>query len=492
MSINLRSVGGNALSILTSDVLNRATSFVLYAMVARHLGAFEFGQLSLALSLFYMFQVSAVAGLKILTVRQVANDRSQTHPYFNNGCAIVAVSSLVSFAALFLFLRLMHYSPATNGIVLLLSLGLFPYAISSVCEGLFQAWERMRYIAWVNVPANIAKMAVAYLLLAGGRGLYTVILVLLAAFFAVAAAEVWLVLRRFPAQKAPISLRFCWTTLRSSFTFLAIDKVIAIESSLNIILLSKLATETEVGLYSAAAQLLVPLALVYQSIAQSIFPVMCRWVGAGFQDLKRIVAQIMELLLALALPAVAGIFFFGRWGLSLLYKNPAFLAAVPALRIMAWILVTQVFTYVLGQVLLATHREKVTLRIVVADVLITLVAGPILIERFGLLGAAGTLFLTRFAAAVQHYVPVSRLLSGIPLGRVSWRPVIAAGCMAAYLFFVTGQEGFLVAAVSATLVYAAALLALAILSCGGIRQLRARFSYAWSGSSSGTREEMRL
>jgi len=481
MSMNLRSVSGNALSILTSDVLNRAASFVLYAMVARHLGAFEFGQMALALSLFYMFQVSAVAGLKILIVRQVAKDRSQTRLYFNNGCAIVAVSSFASVAALFLFVRLMHYAPATNWIVLLLSLGLFPYAISSVCEGIFQAWEKMQYIAWVNVPANIAKMAGAYLLLARGRGLYTVILVLLTAFFVVALTEVWLVLNRFPAQQAAsVSLRFCWTTLRSSVTFLAIDKVIAIESSLNIILLSKLATETEVGLYSAATQLLVPLVLVYQSIAQSIFPVMCRGVGPGFQDLKRIVEQALELLLALALPVAAGVFFLSPWGLSLLYKNPAFLQAVPALRILAWTLIFQVFSYVLGQVLLATHREKVTLRIVIVDVLITLLAGTLLIERFGLLGAALSLFLTRLAAAIQHYIPVSRLLSGIPVGKVTWRPVVAGSCMAAYLVLAMRQGGFFVAAVSATLVYGAALLALAILASGGIRQFRNKYRLLWS------------
>ena len=93
MNVSLRTIGANALSILTSDVLNRATSFVLYAMVARHLGAFEFGRLSLALSLFYVFQVSAVAGLKTLIVREVAKDRSRTRLYFNNGCAIVAVSN---------------------------------------------------------------------------------------------------------------------------------------------------------------------------------------------------------------------------------------------------------------------------------------------------------------------------------------------------------------------------------------------------------------
>jgi O-antigen/teichoic acid export membrane protein len=490
MSISLREIGSNSLSILTSDVTNRATSFVLYAMVARHLGAFEFGQLSLALSLFYVFQVTAVAGLKVLIVRQVAKDRSQTRLYFINGCLIVAFSSLASLAMLFAFVRLMHYAPATNLVILVLSLGLFPYAISAVCEGIFQAWERMRYIACVNVPANVAKMVAAYLLLAGNERLYTVILILLGSFFAIAGIEVWILLRRFPAQQASISFPFSLATIRSAFTFLAIDKAVAIESSLNIIFLSKLATETEVGLYSAATQLMVPLILVYQSIAQSIFPVMCRKVEPGFQALKQIAEHAMEMLLVLALPTIAGIFFFGQWLLSVLYKNPAFFQAVPALRIMAWILITQVFTNVLGQVLWASHRERVTLRIVIVDVLVTLVAGWPLISRFGLRGAAMTLLLSRTVACIQHYIPVSRLFSGIPLGKIMWKPLVAASCMAAYLALAAGH-GRILAGVSATVIYGAALLALSILACGGIRQFKARFPYAWSESPSETHEEVR-
>ena len=79
MSIDLLKTGRNALSILTSDVMNRVTSFVLYALVARHLGAQQFGQLALALTLFYTAQVFAVAGVKTLIVRQVATDRARTN-----------------------------------------------------------------------------------------------------------------------------------------------------------------------------------------------------------------------------------------------------------------------------------------------------------------------------------------------------------------------------------------------------------------------------
>jgi O-antigen/teichoic acid export membrane protein len=454
--------------------MNRATSFVMYALVARHLGAQEFGQLSLAFSLFYMFQVFATAGLKVLVIRQVAKDRSQTSLYFINGCAIVAVSSFTSVAALFAFVHLMHYPGSTTLVALLLSLGLFPTAISAVCEGIFQAWEKMHFIAWVNVPANLAKIVATFLILTRSQGLYAVILLLLGSFFSVAAAEVWIVLRRFPARHASIDPAFALATFRSGITFLGIDGTLAIEGSVNVLFLSKLATVSEVGFYSAATQVMVPLFLVYQSIAQSIFPLMCRTLKDGLQNLKGIATQAIQILLTLALPAIAAIFFLGDWIISVLYKNPAFLQAVPALRIVAWTLVLQVFSNVLGQVLLTTHREKITLRIVVVDTLISLLVGWPLIKVFGLRGAALTLLVNRLAGCIQHYIPVSRLLAGIPLGRIVWKPMFAAACMAAYLGMTTNQAGTLRVGL-ALLVYAGTLLALTILVSGGPRRFREKY-----------------
>ena len=474
MSLNLRKTTGNALSILTSDVMSRMTSFVLYALVARHLGAQEFGQLSLAFTLFYMFQVFAVGGLKTLIVRQVAKDRAKTQLYFVNGCMIVAFTSLASIVALWSFIHLMHYPPATTRIILLLSFGLLPYSVSAVSEGIFQAWERMRYIACVNVPVNIAKVAGAFLLLTTNRGLHPVVLILLSSFAVIAAVEVWILLRKFSSEPASIDFHFSLATMRSAATFLGIDGTLAVMSSLNILLLSKLATETEVGLYGAATQLMVPLLLVYQSIAQSIFPLMCRKMEPGFQNLKRIAEQAMELLLVLALPAAAGLFFIGDRALSLLYKNPAFSQAFPALRIVTWVLILQVFTSVLGQVLVASHREKITLRIVLVDTVVNLLVGWLLIAMFGLRGAAVALLLTRVADCCQHYIPAAHLLSGVPIATMVWKPLVAATCMAAYLAAPSGLPGIL-RGVSATLIYGAALLAVAIWASGGLRQFRDKY-----------------
>jgi O-antigen/teichoic acid export membrane protein len=474
MTLNLGKIGGNALSLLTSDVMNRATSFVLYAMVGRHLGAHEFGQLSLALTLFYIFQVFAAAGMKTLIIRQVTKDPSQTKLYVINGCAIVIFTSIVSISALVVFVRLMRYPADTTLVILLLALGLLPFALSVICEGVFQAWERMRYIASVNVPINIAKIVGAYFLLSTHHGLYAVVTILLVSFTAVAILEIGIILSRFPSQPASFDLHFSLATIRTAFTFLGIDGTIALMSSLNVLFLSKMTSEVQVGLYCAATQVMVPVLLVYQNIAQSVFPLMCRRVEPGFQGLKYIAEQVIEVLLVLALPAVAGLFFLGDWVLGLFYKNPVFLQAFPALRIMAWVMISQVFTSVFGQVLVASHREKVTLRIVVIDTLLNLILGWPLIHLYGLRGAAIALLLMRIVDCLQHLIPVSRLFSGISAVKIAWKPIIAGACMTAYLVLPSTQAVIL-RGVSATAIYSAALIVLAIWASGGVRQFRDKY-----------------
>jgi O-antigen/teichoic acid export membrane protein len=487
MTLNLRQTGGNVIAILTSDVMNRATSFVLYALVARHLGAREFGQLALAFTLFYAFQVLAAAGLKTLITREVAKDRSQTGLYFVNGSVLVVISSVCSFVALLAFVHILQYPPDTRRVILLLALGLLPYAFSAICEGIFQAWERMHYIAWVNVPLNVIKIACAFLLLSGRYGLDAVVLIVVSSLVAIAGIEGWMILRRFPRHPARFMPSSSLAMIRSSGTFLGIDGIIAITSGLNVLLLSKLASETQVGFYSAAMQLMVPLSLVYQSVARSIFPLMCKQIEPGLQNLKRIAEGALEVLLALALPAVAGIFLLGEWLLTVAYQDAAFLEALPALRIISWILIFQAFSAVLGQVLWASSREGTTLRIVVTAVLINLVLGWPLISYFGLTGAAVTALLTKAVGCVQHYIPVSRLFSGISLGEIIWKPAAAAAFMAAYLAMPLHHGGIL-AGVAAALIYFGALFALTVWASGGVRQFKSRIAYSWPESPSGSEE----
>ena len=127
-----RRLSGNAASLLVSDVVNRGTTFVVYALIGRYLGSYEFGQLALGLSLFYIFHVLSALGLRKLITREVAKDRSKTGLYIVNGSFLIVLASLASVVGLTLFILLMNYSADTRLIIVLLALGLLPQSLSAI------------------------------------------------------------------------------------------------------------------------------------------------------------------------------------------------------------------------------------------------------------------------------------------------------------------------------------------------------------------------
>jgi O-antigen/teichoic acid export membrane protein len=419
-------------------------------------------------------QVFALAGVKQVIVRAVAKDRARTSQYLTSGSLIVVASSLLSIVGLMLFVLLVGYSTDTATVILLISIGLLPYSLSAICEAIFQAWERMRFIAYATVPANVAKVALAFALLSLGYGLYYLVVLLLFSLAAVVIIEWWFMLRHIARPAMKIDLGFSMSLVKVSATFLGIDTLIAFMGSANILLLSKLAGEKEVGLYSSANQLMVPLMLIYQGIVLSVYPIMCRKFDTSPQSLKRISEYLIELLLVIALPIVVGLYFLAGQVLLLLYANKDFVLASAVLRIIIWTSVLTALTNVLGQVLWASLREKVTLRIVVVDGLVGLLFGAILIGPFGLVGAAVAAVLTKVVDFIQHFVSVSRLLDGVPLGKLLWKPVVASAGMAGYLALVKDQD-ITITIIFAGLLYLGLLFALAAWSSGGFRRLKARY-----------------
>ncbi len=479
-SSTIRRAATNAASILASDVTTRATTFVLYTLIARYLGTFEFGQMSLGLTLFQTFQLLAIGGLRVLVTREVAKDRTQTDKYLVNASAVIVLFALISVTVLGIFTKIMQYSTDTTTVIMLLSLGLLPYALSVICDALFQAWEQMYYITYANIIVNIGKVTLGFLLLYQGYSLHYIAWLLFFSHLAVLIVKWWLLLRYVTRPQISFDPQFSVKMMKSTITFFGIDGLLAIMSSFNVILLSKLTSEVEVGLFSAAAQIRVPMSLVFQSIIISVFPVMARSFEPSYRRLKMVSEQLIELLFTIALPTAIGLFFLAESVLLLLYGDQDFAMAAGALRVLVGALVLRVFTQVLGRVLVASSREKINFRILLIDLGVNIILAPILISQFGLMGAAMTALAVRLVDTVLHYIPVSRSFpGGIALLRITWKPILASAGMGIYLVAIQDQNMWLIIA-SAAVVYGALLFVLTVWSAGGPQQLKNRYLYLWS------------
>jgi len=467
---------GNIGSLLTSDVLNRLTTFLLYALVGRHLDARSFGQLSLALALFYTFQVLASLGLPMPLTREIAKDRTRTASYFVTASFLALLGGLASIAALMVLVYVMGYAADTAEVVLLLGLGLIPFAQTVVCEAVFRAWERMHLIACANVPVNLVKIVAAYVFLKRGCTLHDVALLLVVSTGAVLLIEWGLMLWCIVRPRLRLDLAQAWSLARTSFTFLGIEGLIAVWSSVCIVILSKLGTETDVALFNAAGQLLVPPMLVTQSVMLGMFPLLCRQfqLAEDPSDLRRASRRLIEVLLSVVLPGSVALFYLAVPLLVWAFRNPEFAAAGILLQIMVPTVALRVLTATLGNALLAGHRERVTLRIVGVDLAFSLVLGIVLTYYYGVIGAAVGALLVRIIDFVQHYWSASRLLAKLNLVQISWKPVLASLMMAAALA-ATQSWNIFAALALATFAYVLALAATMIYSHGGIKHIRARF-----------------
>lgn len=509
---SLLRVAANAASLLTTDLLNKVTTFVLYALIGRYLGAEAFGQFSLGLLLVYVFQVLASVGLPNLLTREIAQRIARAPRLLSNGLVAASLTGGLAMLAMVATAWLMHYDHTTTLVIVTLSCGLWPYAAAQVFEASFRGTQQMHFIALSNAVANSVKVVGGVWLLHHGYGIIELAALLVIVRVLILLTDALLYFAWSGKRLIGWDRRYVWALVRRSSTFLGIDAAIASWSAVDALILSKFMSPLEVGLYSAALQLLQPASLVYLSIVGSIFPAMCHRHRQTLEPrltspqsdtpaetaLYALTRWMVAFLLMLGLPAVVLIIAFADIILQLAYHDAAFMQSVPIMQIASFALIAQCFTTILGHALWAADREADTLRIVVVNLTANVIISSITIYNWGLIGAAAGTLLVSFLNVIQHYVVFLRVFERQPVDYQIMNPIAAALVMAAVICFTPaaladGLLGFLpqwlhsliaqwtvtpqryVLGLLGLAVYAIAVLSLIAVAHGGPRKLRDGF-----------------
>jgi O-antigen/teichoic acid export membrane protein len=423
--------------------MSRVTTLIVNIMVARYLGKHAFGQLALGLTLFHTFAIFSQLGLRTLITREVSRNRALSSMYLANGSAVVLVASTICAAVMFAVSCFVGYSSETVFVLFLLSLGLLPQALATISESVIRAWEKMHLIACANFPANILKMLVCYVGLAHGYGVTFVCLTLLLFHWLVFVFQLGMLLKFIgtPGRDAWDRV-FAFKIARDGIPFTGLFGLIAVWPAISVVLLSRFYNELEVGLFNAGVQLITPVTLLFRNIMSSLFPLMCRRFDGGAESLRIVALRILEYSLVLAIPSAVGVFLLAESIVVLLY-GPGFVASGNVLRIISPTIICIAITQTLGHVLLASHRERTTLRIVAVDLAASVMLGVPLIAYFGALGAAVTMLVSRLVDLWQHCDEVRKLLvARIPFGQLAWRAMVAS-CIMAIVVRELGSPGII-------------------------------------------------
>jgi len=128
--------------------------------LARRLGSLNFGKFTFANSFVYLFLILADLGITTLVVREVARNRDGGPQYVGNIATLKVILSVVTFIVILVASNIMQVPDDTKVVVYLISACLILENIGGFFGAVFQAYEKMSYIAIIEITQKFAELEI--------------------------------------------------------------------------------------------------------------------------------------------------------------------------------------------------------------------------------------------------------------------------------------------------------------------------------------------
>ncbi len=443
---------------LSADAVQRLGGALIVVLVSRQLGVDEAGIYFLAVSFATLFGRLSYWGLDQLLTRDVARAPDRANQFMVNFVVVRALLAGLMMAMLYAVVILLGYAPHTSRVILLLGLTILPDSLINICQSVFMANERMGYLAMSSLLNGVVRIVAGVLALVGGFGLEGVALGLLLASISTLTFLLYLIRARLFRPVWNIDLAFSRRQLAAGFPFLLIGVFFILESQLDVILLSRLRDEYQVGLYGAASTVVSALILIPTAFQTAVFPVMSRLYATAPAALERLYDQSLKYLLLAGLPIAVGVTVLASDIVTLAFGRQ-FAPGASVLQILVWALFLIFLNVPNARLLVVTDQQRIIAVFLLTSLTINVVLNLLLIPRWGAAGSASARVISTsvlfvvIAQFVYRHVYRFNPLPFLP------RPALAATAMLVGLFILREQPAFVLIPAGA-LIYFAVLAAL--------------------------------
>jgi PST family polysaccharide transporter len=261
--------------LIGDRVIRLLLVFAVNVAIARHLGPDQFGVLSYVLAFVSLFAAFSTLGLDAILVRETIRhpDPGRAGALMGTAMTLRVISALIGYVAVSATGVLMHGTESLTAALVVLAASVLLFQALDVGEPWFQAKVASRYA----ISARVSALA-----LGATVKIYFVIEQLPVAYFVGAqvfeAALGTLLLMRSYRNRAGTHHRWRFDSplatslIREGFPLFLASVAVAAYMRLDVILLAALASEDDVGYYSAAQRVVELWYFVPAAVCMSVFP----------------------------------------------------------------------------------------------------------------------------------------------------------------------------------------------------------------------------
>jgi len=425
-----RRLSRNYISLALARFTAKVISFAAAVVIARHLGAGDFGVFTFSFAAITLVIVIFQAGLTPLVVREIARNRADAPRYLTisllvrafGACAVAAVAAAVYGAT--------GSAAALGAALAAVALG-FASILASFTD-VFQAFERMEYVAVVLVFNNVVTLGLVVFAASSGAGVIPLIALYAAANVLSLVLAAVLCFAKFARPTARVRWRDIKDFVTQAVPFSLSALVASVYWRSDAILLKILAGDRAVGIYGASARIVEGLVLVAGSFREAIYPILSRfWPSSPdpFRDASR---TAFKFLVALAIPMGVGTSIVAYKLFPFIY-GADFAEGWIVLAVLIWALVAIFIRELSAATMFAFDLQKLVLASNALGAATSVALNLTLIPYISYLGPAVAGVTAAFATTIFNLIVISTKMRRLYPWRLVLRPLAAAAAMAAGL-----------------------------------------------------------
>lgn len=427
-------VGRNVVVLGASQVATWGLALVWTLFVPRALGPRGMGLLVMAWSSSGILLVVAGLGTRTLLVQRIAADPSVAPRLLGTAIALRAVFVVPCVVLVGLYIEFAHFG-GTQVAILWLATGLTILLLFvEPFQAMFQAVERMEYLAYGEVLNKIVVTACGIALVLLGFGAVSLVsLTVLAAGILLILNLIWL------RRHVSVSWEFDWKRVRTLFagslSYWAYSFFFTFYLWIDSAMLAVLTPTRVVGWYGVPTKLFGTLLFIPVVLSTAWLPRFAAAFRQSPEQLRAVARAPIELIVILSLPVSVGAALVAGPLIQTLYGS-AFAPSAPVFATLSLVVIPMYLNIMVYQVLVASHRQMLWTRVLAGACIVNPLLNFVLIQFFqsrtqnGAIGAAISLLVTEVVAAVVGIGLIRGLLDLRTVNRLG-RAVLATIGMAA-------------------------------------------------------------
>jgi O-antigen/teichoic acid export membrane protein len=426
----VRSPGGGGRRILVNvgwrvlaDLGSKIASLALYVVMARELGASQFGIYTYGFALVTIVTALGSFGQGTILTREVARDRSRVREYFGNTLALRALMS-VPVVVLTIAVTAVTADRTTLLVVALLGTALVVDLQTATCTATYQAFERLSLIPIVLIgQRTFAAVVGIAAILQGGEVVAVAAIYLVSSTLALVVA--FLLLARYVWRPRIEIDPSRWRSLLWAAVPVGLAATFStVLFQAGATMLGWLESDAAVGNYGAAYQLLQTTFFVGWAVGAAVFPVFSRLDRETDPTVAFVYERAVKLGLALSLPLAVAAAFLADPVVQLIY-GADFGDAPGALLLLSPVIALYTVNHLSMMLLVSQRRQLRAAAIYGAASAANIVGNAALIPVLSVEGAALSLTMSEFVLALV-FVITARIETGARTWRQVAGPIVAA------------------------------------------------------------------